>query len=335
MFQKTFINLAPNDVFTTFYPEKDHDGITPQTRALFFCMAATGVERIFTHDDMREFVFRLAAMFRQMGVIDNFFKDDFLFDFPAGENYYRITPDDLMAHMGLYTTDYPDQPLPREEWFENMQRCWENAIWLSIMGGGINPLAHLVFEEVSEKEVKVKMKSLDIHPSRLDIDNAVILAENIMKDIPEEPFLQFYEKEKESFQLIEEYLAFAKSPLPIEYNWDALSYESQQAILEHLLEPRFYREGMTMEEVIHEYADWVPDLVYLAWIKANGFAGNLYLHEIDPRVSIDPSRYEELGVEGGINLGMTYRSADLEAIEKYLVDTTVNNDSNKQKPKEI
>lgn len=319
MFQNIAINLAPNNIFHTFYPEKDQDGITPQTRALFFCMAATGVERLFTHDDMREFVFRLGVMFRQMKVLDNFFKDDYLIDFPVGEDCCRITSADLMAHMGLYTTDYPDRAMPREQWFENMQRCWENAVWLSIMGGAINPLAHLVFEEVSEKEIRVKMKSLEVHPTRTDIDNAVILADSVMKEIPAEPFLQFYEKEKESFQMIEDYLAFASSPLPIEYNWDAIPPASQQAILKHLVEPRFYREGMTMEEAIREYADWVPDLVYLAWLKANGFAGNLFRDELDPRVRIDPSRYEELGTDVGINLGMTYQSASLHEIEKYLV----------------
>lgn len=330
MFQSIAINLAPNNIFPTFYPEKDQDGITPQTRALFFCMAATGVERIFTHDDCREFIFRLAFMFRQLEVIDNFFKDDYLFDFPSGETHYRITPDDLQAHMGLYTTEYPDQAMPREKWFENMQKCWENAIWLSILAGAINPLAHLVFEEVTEKEVNVKMKSLDVHPTQADIDNASIFAENVMKEVPHEPFTQFYENEKESFQQIEDYLAFAKSPLPIQYDWDAIPYENQQAILKHLVEPRFFREGMTMEEAIHEYADWVPDLVYLAWIKANGFAGDLYCDEVDPRVQIDPSRYEELGTDVGINLGLTYESAALEEIETYLV-----HESAKENPQEM
>ena len=74
-----------------------------------------------------------------------------------------------------------------------------------------------------------------------------------------------------------------------------------------------------MVDAINEYADWVPDLVYLAWIKANGFAGDLYCDELDPRIKIDPSKYEELGVEGGINLGVTYNSFDLYEIEKYLV----------------
>ena len=319
MFQHISINLAPNNIFSSYYPEKDEEGITPQTRAIFFCMIATGVERIFTHEECREFVFRLAVMFRQMDVIENFFRDDYLFDFHFGEKYYRITSDDLLAHMGLYTSDYPDQAIPHDEWFENIQRCWENAVWLSVLGGAINPLAHLVFEEESEKHINVKMKSLDVQPTQVDIDNAVILTENVMKEIPNKPFTDFFEKEKESFRKIEEYLAFAKSPLPFEYNWDAIPYENQQAILKHLVEEQFYFEGMTMEDAINEYAGWVPDLVYLTWIKANGFAGDLYCDELDPRVKIDPSKYEELGVEGGINLGVTYNSFDLYEIEKYLV----------------
>ena len=319
MFQSIAINLAPNDIFPTFYTEKDEDGITPQTRALFFCMVATGTERIFTHDDCREFVFRLAVMFRQMDVIDNFFKDDYLFDFPFGEHHYRVSSDDLLAHVGLYATDYPDHAMPRGEWFGNMQRCWESAIWVSILGGGINPLAHLVFEEKPEKHIHVKMKSLDVQPTPEHIQNAAIMAKNVMKEIPVEPFARFCEKEKDSLQKIEEYLVFARSPLPIQYDWDAIPSENQQAILKHLVEEQFYFEGMTMGEVIDEYADWVPDLVYLAWIKANGFAKDLYCDEVDPRVDIDPSKYEELGVDGGINLGVTYDSFDLYEIEKYLV----------------
>lgn len=217
MLQDIVIGQAPNKMYSAHYPVKDKDGITPQTRAIFFCMLATGVQKLFTYEDCHEFVFRLALMFRQLDVIDNFFK-------------------------------------------------------------------------------------------------------NVMKDMPRKPFDQFYEEERETLQKMEEYLNFIKSPLPIRYDWDSLPEENQQAILKHLVEEDFYREGMTMEDAIEEYAEWIPDLVYLAWINANGLAGDLYFSEIDPRVDFDLSRYSELGVDDGINLGVTYDTFDLYTIEEYLVD---------------
>lgn len=319
MFRRIAIKLAPNNIFHSYYREKDSDGITPQTRAIFFCMIATGMERIFTHNDCHELVFRLAVIFRQLDVIDNFFKDGFLFTFNHQDQSFRITPSDLVAHIGLHTTDYPDEATPLDQWYGNLQKHWERAIWSSILCGGINPLAHFVFEIKSENQINVKMKTLNVKPTREHIRNASILGENVMKEIPEEPFMQFREKEKEKLDQMGDFIAFTKSPLPLQYDWRTIPKENQQAILKHLVEPKFYNDGMTMDDVIKEYADWVPDLVYLAWINANGFAIDLYNDEIDPRVDIDPSKYEELGVEGGINLGITYDFFNLNEIEKFLV----------------
>ncbi len=320
MLQDIVIGQAPNKMYSSYYPVKDKEGITPQTRAIFFCMLATGVQKLFTYNDCREFIFRLAVMFKQLDVIDNFFRDDFLFSFKFEEKYFRISTDDLLAHIGLHTTHYPDAAMPLDEWYEKMEKLWQLGIWTSIAGGAINPLAHLVFEETSGDTVNVKMKSLDVQIPHNHKNNAKILATNVMKDMPRKPFDQFYEEERETLQKMEEYLNFIKSPLPIRYDWDSLPEENQQAILKHLVDEDFYREGMTMEDAIEEYAEWIPDLVYLAWINANGLAGDLYFSEIDPRVDFDLSRYSELGVDDGINLGVTYDTFDLYTIEEYLVD---------------
>jgi hypothetical protein len=309
MFQKISIHLASQRVFSTCYPEKDSEGITPQTRVLFFCMIAAGMERIFSQKDCHELIFRMGVMFRQLDVIDNFFRDGYFFDFAMGENYFRLTPDDLMAHTGLYITDYPDEAMPREEWYKKMPGCLEHALIMASLAGAVNPLSEKI----------MKPEDVGIKPSQNLADHAAFFADTVMRDIPEKMFLRFCTEQRELLEKIDKYLAFAKSPLPLEYNWNHIPAKNQQAILKHLLEESSYREGMTMEEAIKTGADYIPDLVYLAWLKVNGFVTDLFRCEVDPRASINPERYLGLGVNNGISLEKAYQAFDLEKIEKYLV----------------
>jgi hypothetical protein len=308
MFQKISINLAPNHFFSTYYPQRDAEGFTPQTRVLFFCMIATGMERIFSAKDCHEFLFRLAIILSEADVIDNFFRDSYLFDFASDENYFRITPDDVLAHTGLHTTEYPDEAMPRDEWHEKMPKFFERALMMSKLAGAVNP-----FAGKAQKSEKMAVK-----PSRNHEHNAAFFADTVMREIPEKLFLRFCSEQKELLEKIEKYLAFSKSPLPVEYDWNKIPAKNQQAILKHLLDEHSYRDGMTMDEAIETGVEHIPDLVYLAWIKANGFVTDLCRCEVDPRVNIDPDRYDGLGLDFGINLEKTYETFDLEEIEKYL-----------------
>lgn len=329
---KTFsVNLTSNSFYKKYYglEESGKSKEAIQTRALAFCLVAAGMERLFTRDDFRELVFRLTVIFQQLNILENFFRDNYLFDFFFEDEHFRITHNDLLAHLGIHIFEYPAESMPREVWYQKMQDCWEGSVWTGILGETINPVPSLVLDKINKQNTSINIKSLNVNPSPELILNAEILAENVMKELPVKPFEQFRSENREFLQTINRYIDYCKSPLPIQYDWNKITEENQQAILKHVVEPQFYFDGMTMDDVINEYADWVPDLVYLAWIKANGFADDLYHDKIDPRVDIDPSKYEELGVEGGINLGLTYDAFDLSAIEKYLIQENRRNNSNK------
>ncbi|MBK7478503.1 MAG: hypothetical protein IPI69_01400 [Bacteroidales bacterium] len=53
----------------------------PSTRAIAWCMARTEVARLFSRDDMHEFLFRLPILFHIRGLVEDWLMDGTLFNY--------------------------------------------------------------------------------------------------------------------------------------------------------------------------------------------------------------------------------------------------------------
>lgn len=310
----------PNPWYDELYPVKDEDGLTPQTRTLSFCMFTCGIQKLFNRHDMYELVFRLAIAHKHLNVLDSFFGDDFLFDFKTEDSVYRISTEDLIAHLGLYLTAYPEKENAFEKWQQYIRNHWTSGLYIADLLNFSVPGLEKLTERKDENVLSLKMAKLEEPPTEEIVRNARILAENFMKDIPEEPFEIFARQNEERLKEIDEYIAFANSPLPVTYSWENLSDEAKQGIRNHFAwlfdEP--VDENATIEDIDEQFTLPISKLVYLAWIVANDYDRDLPQGIFDPRVKIDIFDYQKFEDEPGVNLQNVYERYELDELEPFL-----------------
>jgi hypothetical protein len=223
------IKLFSNPQYPQLYPQRDEHGIAPQTRALAFCMHVCGIQKLFDKEDFHLLVFRLAVAHRVLDMPDNFFGKDFLFDFQFDGMWYRLTTDDLTAHIGLHITPYPEAETPFDDWQKNIHPMWTNAFHIAHFA----KLAIPGLEKLPQDRSVINIHSLSEAPSSSTIENATILAKNIVKEMPDKYFSLFSQSHQQQLIAIKEYLIFAKSPLPLSFSWADLKEVTQNKIKEH------------------------------------------------------------------------------------------------------
>lgn len=326
-YQNIGIYRLPNPWYDSLYPVKDKEKITPQTGTLFFCMFTCGIYKLFNRHDLYELVFRLAITHKHLNVLESFFGDDYLFDFKTENNVYRITTEDLIAHLGLSTTEYPDNENSFENWQKYIRNSWNGAIYLAGMLKLSIPGLEKLVDGVREGAATIEMDQFEKPPTEEILNNARLLAENFIKDIPDEPFEIFTRQNAKSLKEIEDKVAFAKSPLPTNYSWESLTNEAKHGIRGHFArlfdEP--IEENATIEDMDQQFRQPLSKLVYLAWIVANDYVYYLASGEFDPRVKIDIFDYQIFESYEGVNLQNVYDNFELEELEPFLKSQEIKN----------
>ncbi len=305
--------------FRELYPADKSGEPAPETRAIAFCMNVTGVSKLFSREDYYELLFRLAISLQQLKIVETFFGDDYMFSFNYNNQSYAISHQDLVNHIGLHIYDAPRPPEPFDNWVSQLEKFWNNSIFTGFVLGMINPAKHLTEKKRLEEddEVEFTAEDIEIHPSVAVINNARIMADSAIKDIPDDIFEDFVIREEKYLKQIQDYIDFMNSPPPMTFDWNRIPAEKQRVVLE-LLFPDGYTKGATLDEIQEYYFDSAKNLVYLAWLFANGFVYNAVRSEIDPRFNVDISVYDGLDGEGGINLQNVFECFDLESVLSYL-----------------
>lgn len=281
--------------------------VLPAAYALLWCMVATSVNRIFTRDDLKEFLTRLAITLHSMNLVEDWFTQDRLMKYSYNGELYYLKVEDIIDHFGIEVIDlvenYSDWDHFRKTIFTSIESAMLSGVFgnFEVIGVEFDEEENkLVFEEISLPKITPEL-----------IKKAEFFANDILKFIPEEKTVrsaEILEKEKELEQRrkkIKNYPVFDISKLPA---------ETIMQCIEAMYAPKSAKEIL---EVPEDFETFGRPMIYLAWLYANNF---LEFHEgnAHPVEGFDIN-YEDYELEdGGYNLRITIEDHNFDEIVHLL-----------------
>jgi len=304
--------------FTTKYIENyshkydlSDDDIAPQTYAIYWCMMATNMNRLFTRQDMHELLVRLAITLDTLDIVENWFAYDKLLPFKMGESYYSLKVEDIYAHMGFEAVDSYKNKLPRDIFFKNIASNIKTAMFVGALEHNFQVIQPR--KEAAEEDTYVI--DGESHTPEITADlikKADFFAQDVLKMAPEGLFDEIPNSRIEKMKELEKRQEAVKN-LP-EFSLQMLSEETIEQCMELMLGSEILEE---LKQEPEEYEEESYRLIHLAWLFANDLAwGDEYDWNIHEGMDLDPDDYEL--EDGGINLYATYKEYNMEECE-YVV----------------
>jgi hypothetical protein len=292
----TYTKGMPVDYF------KYHGHPPESSYAILWCMLATGFNRIFTRDDMKEFLFRLAITLNSLNLVETWLMKDHLMDYRAKGKNYVLKLEDIAMHFGIEIIDSIENHSTRERYLADVSAGIKTTMFISSFSD------FSVLEPVRKgNEISFRNAGKlapEVTPEL--IAKAEFFAGDLMKFIPEEIFKDrnplMAEKEKEiesSRERIRNLPVFdiKKIPRKIIREW-----------IESTFKPEYAAKYLKDKQ---EFERHVKPLIYLAWLMAQ-----------DLLIMNGPFTCEKEGVDlnyedyelpdGGFRLDMTIEEYELE-----------------------
>ena len=298
----------------------NNDGITedhpflPQTYAMQLCMSATKINRLFTREDMYEFLFRLAIILQKKNVMENWFSSWKLLDFFYKDKVYTLTAQDVTGHFGLEIIDDIVNYSPRGSFFNDlMSGLTTAALGGFLMGCNILWPEH---DENGEQVYTVRDENVPQPDAQL-LHNAEVFARDVMSLAPEGYFDRLTPARLEKMKEIEERKkAIAELP---QFDLKAVPRETVEKCMNIMCGKRW--ENAKKDWDPEELEDETRRLLHLAWLYANDMIimmdNGEYKHAEEVEgVILDDEAYSydyEYDYEG-VNLYMTYVRYNMEKV---------------------
>jgi|ERR1035437_739258 hypothetical protein len=279
--------------------------LLPSSYAMAWCMLATHTWRIFTREDMKEFLFRLSITLHSLELVENWFLKDKLMNFIVKDKHYSLSLDEINMHFGFEVIDGCDNMHPRERYLDNVAKGIRDAMFVSGFEGFSVISPRITGDD--EFEISAKSHAPEITPDL--IKKADFFASDLMKFIPEKTFTdispELIEKERELAerrQKIRNLLVFDINKIPADVVGQCFNIMFNQKFAGQLLtnKEEFERTGKPM--------------LYLAWLWANNLmtSDGVFAHE---KEGIHLTYEDYVLEDGGINLLVT--------IERHNIEDTI------------
>jgi hypothetical protein len=271
-------------------------------------MMATEFYRIFTKEDLYEFLFRLPIVLDKMNLLENWFGYEQLMKYKVKEMQYTFTIQDVFDHFGMEQMEVLFNYVSREEFLENANLGPNFARVMGLLNR---------FEVIPTAKSGKELRTL--HKDKVAagiteevLKNATFFADDAIKLAPEELFTdrdRFLEREKEIKERAE---AIAKIP---KFDIAKIPDEIMKKCIDHLFDPEFVEEIRETNE--QGFEKELEKYIYLAWLGANGYIrfekGQALVHE---GIEINPDDYKNN--ELGNDLYMIYEYSDMQGLEPLL-----------------
>ena len=259
----TMANLKIDYSYISGYPyeywEREKE-VLPSAYAIYWCMTATGMYRIFSREDMKEFLFRLAIVLNSKRILETWLAEEELLRFSLRDKAYVLLAEDIALHFGIEIIDAVENCCQREQFLQKVS----DFIWNATFSGLFAEL--LVIEAVvtgeNEKKISVKEHTPEITPEL--IEKAEFFSNDLMSFIPNEVFTavnpERIRKKEEILQRRER----IKS-LPV---FDIRRIPDE--VLRECLEIFYIEEyALHLLESPEDFEKFGTPLIYLAWLDAN------------------------------------------------------------------
>ena len=94
----------------------------PHTYAMEWSMRVTGINRLFSKDDVYELLVRLSMILETRGIVEDWFDNDRLFSYTVAGKPYVLTLQDVIGHFGLEIVNSVENFQTREHFMSNIRR---------------------------------------------------------------------------------------------------------------------------------------------------------------------------------------------------------------------
>lgn len=286
-------------------PAKEHMRVTgepmPSGWAIMWCMTATSFHRIFTKEDMKEFLFRLAITLHSMDLVENWIIKDKLMNYSFNGNPYVLTVEDVVAHFGIEVYDVYENYVSREIHLQRVSTGIRDAMFTGVLNGisVIGPRD----TGLNKKEISGERYTPEITPEL--VKKAEFFASDLMKFMPDKMFTErnpaILRKEKELDERGEH-----MKHLPV-FDIKKIPPEIIRKCL-LVMYPEDYVDYLFSER--EDFDKFAKPMIYLAWLYANDFMvsdGNLSWPREGFSINYDDYELES----GGINLLVTIQDYNL------------------------
>ena len=286
-------------------PAKDRE-ILPQTYGVHWCMLATHVNRLFTKEDMHEFLLRLGIVLNGRRIMENWFSSWKLFDFELEGMRYALTVQDLINHYGLEAVDSVDNFRPRDHFLKNLRSTLHSVTLASSFWK-----CHVILpEKTGEHEYVFDVKGHIPEITDTLLKNAELFARDIMQMAPPGYFDRITAARREKMRELEE-RRNAIAALP-RFDLAAIPEETVEQCMSIMWGEEW--EKIKRDHDPEELENEKRRLIYLAWLFANDlmvFDENGLAHEVEG-ITLDYEDYEY--EDGGFNLIETFDDFGMEEV---------------------
>lgn len=240
----------------------DHkDVINPYGIAIATLMRIMGVRRLFHKDDVFHLIKRTQLLYPDKDIMTNFFANGDLFVFNYQDENYWLKSEHITSHIGIEVRD--DDPINYKEYSAWLSSGLEHITGITNMSffedkPAIDGNSPIKTERVTRLSRKVGLKN---NISETQIANANLLAKSIADEIPPELFSRIEYEFPNKMKV----LALQKAPFiePL-FDYNQLPEATKQHLWKHFWPSIDFFEKA--DEQLREL-----DLIYLAWLWANGF----------------------------------------------------------------
>lgn len=247
------------------YPVQNFNEYKDMASAVFaidWCMTATFVHRIFTKEDLEEFLFRLPIALHSTGVLENWLLKGYLLKYKFKGRYHVLTLDDIIAHFGIEIYDVPQNFYNRPFYLDNVVRGLEFASVHSEVHG----IDIISFKKEGNREKMVLYEETIPEITTKLIGQADFFVKDFMKHVPEEVFKNrsktLVKKEKELFDRKEIIKTLPK------FDVEKIPKDIIKQCIEIMYELEYAKKVLHEPE---EFAASGKPLIFLAWLYANDF----------------------------------------------------------------
>jgi hypothetical protein len=333
------LRRIPNPLYNIRYGE--NDDFSPQSKVLVYAKDATGMQKIWSREDLRQLVFRMMLAFPDLEISQNYFCGNCLFEFRHKGKRMKIETEDLPACLGLHTSNLPGNPTDLDSWIDDLEEYLREA---GKSAGGVwsispRPEEDLKLkkrfdalcrddEELTDKQVNdmligkplyfpereshevgsyddEEFVELVVYPDRDDIDRARFVADDLVDSLPEEAFMVFEKSAKKYLNEVPRLEQLFCTPLARDFRMDRLPEAACEKILRYLMKED-YRDDMSYSEFLRSDLAYIEDLAHLIWARHHNLIFCMYEPRVDSRWQVDLRKFDGLGNAEGINLQQTW-----------------------------
>lgn len=269
--------------------------------AMDFTMRATGINRIHSKEDMREFLFRIALSFRMHHPMESWKKSGVFFMINYEDNQYPFAQDDVENHYGFQAIDSLENFLPRATYLKKIVRLLRNAKTIYILKNYFNNEGEGEFEKslssFTAEELAVNVTNITL------VIEAEAFADDVIKTIP----TALWSEKTEEIEAKKQEIIMRKNKVSMLPAFDIKSIPAD--VIKKCAEVVYVDEDI--EEYLKDdfsFSLYVEPYVYLAWLQANGhlhYTGDGW-YDVTEGYELNYDDYNRLDEGGLTNIVNTY-----------------------------